>query len=365
MENDNGREIKRGDVYWALFGGELGSSLTQAHRPVLVVSSDKGNETSPWVMMVPLTTKMRWGVISPVINSVGQQSWAKCSQVMSIDKDRLGSYLGTVNESEMAAVDLALRVSLSLNQMQDKEDDGEKRALEEEIDSLKSQISALKNAKKDEVVERDMYRGLYEKALDRVVWLKFGKDIESRLSVEPEVEPKVESEVEPKVEEKPKVEQKIEPKVEPEVEPEVEPVMEPEVEQRVEINTCTPEELRNCGCSPTVIKYIVSNRPYKSVEELKAIPQMTRFAYQILKSKICCVPPRKANETVVPRESKKVNVNTATDAEMMAIGMPKQLARAIRAYRDANGKYQTLEDLYKTRRFGTGCMDKYGLKLEV
>lgn len=333
MNEEVKMDIKRGDIYWILYGEE--GSVMQAHRPGLIVSSDKGNETAPWVMFVPLTSTPRWGVISPEISATGKRSWAKCTQVTSVDKVKLGTYMCTVSEKEMAAVDLGMRVALSLlekEQESNDESEEEIRMLKEEIASLNTQIAKKKDDDTGIAVERDMYKRMYEKAIEMLVGAKMATV------------------------ETPKVEEPV--VVEPEVFEE-----EPTPPAKIEINSCTAQELRDSGCSPTVIKYIIAHRPYSSVEDLKAIPQLTRFAYQILEKKVCCIPPMKAN--VGEKKDRKLNVNTAEVEDFTRIGMGVQTAAMICAYRKKCGDFSSVEDLLAIPRFGKGCMKKFGSMLEV
>lgn len=62
----------------------------------------------------------------------------------------------------------------------------------------------------------------------------------------------------------------------------------------------------------------------------------------------------------------KVNVNTASEEEMMRVaGMGRQLVSRIRCYRDKHGPFESLEDLLNVDKFGPRCMVKYGDKLKV
>jgi mRNA interferase MazF len=62
----------------------------------------------------------------------------------------------------------------------------------------------------------------------------------------------------------------------------------------------------------------------------------------------------------------KVNVNTASEEEMMSVaGMGRQLVSRIRCYRDKHGPFESLEELLNVDKFGSRCMMKYGDKLKV
>lgn len=333
------REIKRGDIYEVLFGDEL--TTLCAHRPMLVVSCDKANAgNTPYVMVIPLTTKFRYGVISPIINSMGKQAWSKCDQVQCVAKERLEQYKGSATDAEMEAVDRGLRAALQLNSTTE-EEDSEKEYLEKEVESLKAQLESKEKESPDTsiTVSRDMYKRLYEKALEELASVRFDFDLENKK--------------ETKVVEKPKAKVVEEPKVSVVVKP-------PEVgEQKVEINTCSAEELRRIGCSPTMIHNLIFKRPYKSVEDLKAVPGFTRIGYKLIEGRVCCIPKKKPS-------SGKLNINTATLEEMKEVlGLSHATAQNIRAYRNKNGNFKSLEELTNVPRFGHKCLEKYGPKMEV
>ena len=67
-----------------------------------------------------------------------------------------------------------------------------------------------------------------------------------------------------------------------------------------------------------------------------------------------------------PVDDGKVNVNTASEDEMMRVaGMGRQLVSRIRCYRDKHGPFESLEELLNVDKFGSRCMVKYGDKLTV
>ena len=310
------KEIKRGDLYWINMGDSVGAEI-MGHRPGVIVSSNRGNEISQLVLVAYTTTKPKYGIVNVPIEASGKRSYVLCNQVSMVDKVRLIQYMGTLTEEEMVAVDRGLCVALSLTPQ--KEDDfEEKRMLEEEIASLNAQIASKKDSGIAVAVERDMWKKMYEKAMEMLVQAKMS-----------------------------------------------EPTVEEESEPTVEINTCTDLELRSIGCTPTIIHHIIANRPYKSVDDLKTLPRMTKIAFGLIKNRVCCIPVLELKEKK-KKPSKKVNVNTATVEEMVSgLGIGKETAEMIRAYRNKHGRFESVEDLLNVPRFGKGCMKKYGSKVEV
>ena len=338
MDNSENMVIKRGEVYWVqndILGidGRLG-------RPVVVISNNRGNESADHIIGLFTTTKTKYGVLNVELNSPNKTMWVQCNYPITVRKGHLCNYLYTLTDDEMAAVERGVKYALSLTSESVVDYEDEKRELEEEIASLRTRVTDKKDDDTGVAVERDMYKRMYEKAVEMLAEAKMGTP-----APEPEAKPTAVPVYEAAV-----VESK---KPEPEVK--VEPTPE-----KFDVNTCSEADLRNCGCTPTMIKYIIEKRPYKKLAELKALPNMTRIAYQILAPKLCCNPAPKA------KKSTKVNVNTATVEELVEkVGLNVVTAQMIRAYRNKNGPFELLEDLTKVSRFGPKCLVKYGPMLEV
>ena len=112
--------VQRGDVFRANLHPTEGAEQDGV-RPVLVISRDAINKSSPVVIIVPLTdaanktrtypshVAFKAGTAGLTIDSI-----AMCEQVRAISKTRLKSKLGNINRAEMASVEAALRITLDL-----------------------------------------------------------------------------------------------------------------------------------------------------------------------------------------------------------------------------------------------------------
>lgn len=341
MENEI--EIRRGDVYWIQSDGwGVGDKLG---RPAVIMSSDIHNERSDHVSGFFMTTKEKYGVCNVEVQTPRRPSWVQCDFPMSVRKDRLGNYLYTLTDEELEAVEHGVCVAFSL-EPEYREDEGEDnseeiRGLEEEISSLKAKVADLTNQLSQHKLNNTVREKLYDRAIEEIVSLRFASDVNKAVEARKKVEPKEGTKPAPKD-------------------------VVGTVDEKVEINTCSEAELKACGCSPTLIHHIVSNRPYKKLEDLKALPFMTRIAYQVLEKKLCCVPVAKPPKVKVEKKPERVNVNTATADELVEIvGLSVSTANNIRAYRNKHGKFTSVEDLLNVPRFGKVCLKKYGQMLEV
>ena len=137
-------DIKRGEMFYISRGGaSYNGSEQHADRPAVVVSNNKNNENSNVVEVVYMTTQPKTDLPTHVtIRSTGRISTVLCEQVYSVSTERIGTYIGEATDKEMENIDIALMISLQL-------DNGIKTAKEyyktikeqqEEIDSLKKEV---------------------------------------------------------------------------------------------------------------------------------------------------------------------------------------------------------------------------------
>lgn len=112
--------IERGDVFRANLYPTEGSEQ-DGIRPVVVVSRDAINRSSPVVVIVPFTdaankprtypshVRFKAGAAGLTMDSV-----AVCEQVRAISTSRLKSLLGKLNRAELASIEAALKIALDL-----------------------------------------------------------------------------------------------------------------------------------------------------------------------------------------------------------------------------------------------------------
>jgi len=110
--------IKRGEIYYADLNPVVGSEQ-DGLRPCLVVQNDIGNTHSPTVIIMPLTTTIKkihlpTHVLLPRACGLETDSLALAEQIRTLDKSRLGEFVGQVGESEQTAIDKALAISIGL-----------------------------------------------------------------------------------------------------------------------------------------------------------------------------------------------------------------------------------------------------------
>jgi mRNA interferase MazF len=106
--------MKRGEVWWVEFDPSIGSKIRKT-RPAVIVSNDAANRNLARVIVIPMTSSVSRVYPGETIVSIkGQQSKVMADQIMTADKTRLKSQIGTLSKAEMVAVDDVIRVQLAL-----------------------------------------------------------------------------------------------------------------------------------------------------------------------------------------------------------------------------------------------------------
>ena len=114
-----GREIRRGDVYYVdlepIKGSEQGGN-----RPALVISNNIGNHYGPTVIIAIITSQDKPSHMPTHVviqsNCLSLPSTVVLEQIRTIDKCRIGEYIGCLSHFDMRHVDHALGVSIGLNE---------------------------------------------------------------------------------------------------------------------------------------------------------------------------------------------------------------------------------------------------------
>jgi competence ComEA-like helix-hairpin-helix protein len=386
--------VERGELYWVRMGDSVGSEEAVG-RPGVIISSQKGNETSNVVQIAYTTTQVKYGIINPSTYASGKKTWILCNQIQTVDKIRLGRYIGKLTDQEMRTVDDALEAVFDLGYA----DDDRLKEKDSEIESLKTEVAGIKAAvgKKDDEItslkmEIEMWQKCYGRCMDMLVDMKVSGDM-SRRTAAPVAPVKIVDPEEPVLNNPPK-----------NPDPPKNPV---EPDNRLDINNCTATALKKIGFSLAIARKIVESRPFNSVEDLKRVNGLKITQYRIMEPKLCCNPmvaakkppkvefvkdepdpgyeveepvvvetPAAVETPVVPEPPKvlgqavvagKVNVNTVATAKELTekTGMCTRTTNGIITYRKEHGNFSCLEDLLKTPAFGAIAMKRYGHMLEV
>jgi mRNA interferase MazF len=112
--------MRKGDVYQANLNPTEGSEQSGT-RPVIIVSRDAINVSSPVVVIVPVTSRVNKQRIYPSHvelkmheGGLTADSVALCEQVRAIAKSRLTKALGHLSPQRISQVNAALKIALDL-----------------------------------------------------------------------------------------------------------------------------------------------------------------------------------------------------------------------------------------------------------
>ncbi|MCD8027450.1 MAG: type II toxin-antitoxin system PemK/MazF family toxin [Erysipelotrichaceae bacterium] len=113
-------EIKRGDIFIADLEPSFGYEQCGV-RPVLIIQNDKGNLYSQTTIVACISSRVKSKARLPTHVYIKARHALNCNsivlleQIRVIDKDRLLSKIGILDDDEMNKVDSCLKISLDLN----------------------------------------------------------------------------------------------------------------------------------------------------------------------------------------------------------------------------------------------------------
>jgi len=144
--------VKRGDIFYIANSKFYSTDPSnEAGRPGIIVSNDTLNEHSPVVEVVYLTTKDK----KPMPTHVGIlckiPSTALCETIYTVTKDRLGDFVRSCTDKEMAEINRGMLCSLGIT-----------------APVAEREVKTSENADTTSLaVEKNLYKTLYEQLLDK------------------------------------------------------------------------------------------------------------------------------------------------------------------------------------------------------
>lgn len=114
----NMEQIKRGEIYYANLCPVMGSEQGGI-RPVVILQNDKGNFHSTTTIIAPITGELDKPYLPTHVifksDYMKKESMVLLEQIRTIDKSRLGRFVGTMENKTMKRIDKAILISLGLN----------------------------------------------------------------------------------------------------------------------------------------------------------------------------------------------------------------------------------------------------------
>lgn len=107
--------IRRGDLYYAELKN-IGGSVQEGTRPVVVIGNNAGNKYSPVLLVCPLTSRLgKTKLPTHVPITIGDRvSICLTEQILTIPKTSIKNFIWKVSKEELNEINTALAVSIGL-----------------------------------------------------------------------------------------------------------------------------------------------------------------------------------------------------------------------------------------------------------
>ena len=104
----------RGEIWYCNLEGYPNSSVQKGKRPVLIISNNTGNDFGETVIIAPITTKLKPLPTHLGVDLGDRPSEILFEQITTVPKNRLYSYVKTIDSSLMSLVEKKIMVSLGI-----------------------------------------------------------------------------------------------------------------------------------------------------------------------------------------------------------------------------------------------------------
>lgn len=111
-------KVRRGEIFYADLGETVGSEQYGV-RPVLIIQNDKGNENGPTTVVVGITSKLKKMHLPTHLYlgkrfGLSKESVLLAEQIITLDRQRIKGYIGTIDDVTMERVEEAIEISLGM-----------------------------------------------------------------------------------------------------------------------------------------------------------------------------------------------------------------------------------------------------------
>ena len=158
--------ILRGEIYYVAIPYATGHEM-EKDRPAIVVSCEELNQTSPCVAVVMCSASPKKELPEHItIRTTPVVSTALCEHIYTVDKSRLGKFVGRCTKAEIAALDIGIMSALALGAYdlaRPVEAATEAHPVEQPFPLVQPDMELAIVQ-----VERDTYKSMYESLLDRM-----------------------------------------------------------------------------------------------------------------------------------------------------------------------------------------------------
>lgn len=109
------QKFKRGQIWWYETGTNYNGSIPGKTRPVVIMSNELANEFSSCLLGIPCTTAAKNDLPTHTSFYIdGTLSTALAENMLSVNKDRLTDYIGTVDDELLERLSNNVAIALGL-----------------------------------------------------------------------------------------------------------------------------------------------------------------------------------------------------------------------------------------------------------
>lgn len=163
------QKFKRGQIWWYKTSDGYDGSIQGKTRPVIIMSNELANENSNCLLAIPCTTADKKNMPTHTSFMIDNNlSTALAENTMSVNKDKLTNYIGTVDEELLKKLEINISIALGLieiptkisNVIKDTANEVKINTVPIEIEKSLSSEPKINNQNKSKMTESDKRRFL-------------------------------------------------------------------------------------------------------------------------------------------------------------------------------------------------------------
>lgn len=152
------RDFSRGEIHYIDDMGHINELGYRSGRPCIIISNDNANRHSSHITVIPLTSQEK--MPSPVHVAIRCKlpSTALCENIQTVPREKIGDYIRTCSEDEMAKINTGVCCALGLPTPETSKSINNQ--LSETVDTISAEIIKIE-------AEREVYKKIYTQLLNR------------------------------------------------------------------------------------------------------------------------------------------------------------------------------------------------------
>lgn len=152
------RDFSRGEIHYIDDMGHTNEFGYRSGRPCIIISNDNANRYSSHVTVIPLTSQEKKPTPTHVAIQCKMPSTALCENIQTVPREKIGNYIRTCSEDEMAKINTGVCCALGVPMP------GTSKAISdsphESVDATNAKIIKLE-------AEREVYKKVCTQLLNR------------------------------------------------------------------------------------------------------------------------------------------------------------------------------------------------------